>query len=616
MSQPFPTTYTRSDYPLFAVEFDPEDDSRIIASGGGGPNRSGVPNKLSVLETSGADDLRIVGELDLPRSEDSVMSLAFAGRKGKTISVLAGVNSHQDDIVKGKNEHLRSISIRGTGPDTSVKEDLRHPLIVDSAPAVYQRLLRVAGNLGAAASANGKDPQVALFDVPSSRGAALKSRGTIELPREAEDMDLVQLADGDHLLTYCYGQELFLVKVGKGQQDPQLIYNIASDDTVAPSAATRPKFRFARFLGPEFILTVANIGRAGAVVHGFRLPKPGQEKARLAVSAKLDRKTQATAFALASLSRPTLSAKGGVESLGDTQFVIAVARGDASISLMSLTHVASPAVNLLTRLHPLTTLQGVHGHSEITGMALSTFTAPTKKAAAAGETQFLKLVSVTMSKSIALQSIPLKQFVDKTPRNKNAPPRPVRYVTKMEARAPTTAKRAITLFSIVVLLLALVGQYVFEVMGAGYPIFFPGASTTTTTTLTSTPSVVAHLQNAAPVVAEMDSTALLRDDFLAKIVGDGQVVPTDDVVVLVAETLKRDAGEGEGAVAAEIKVEAHDEEVHGPGKAWEDLPEEQRHAWTARLRDAGAWTQQMGETVFKGVLFGEIGGAIGHAMAG
>ncbi|KAM3566969.1 hypothetical protein ARSEF4850_000003 [Beauveria asiatica] len=607
MSQPFPTTYTRSDYPLFAVDFDPEDDSRIITGGGGGPNRSGVPNKLTVLETLNADDLRIVGELDLPRDQDSIMSLAFTGRKGKTINVVAGVNSHTDDIAKGENKHLRSIAIRGAGSDTSVKEEHRHPLIIDSATAVYQRLLRVAGTLGAAASANGKDPQIALFDVPSSKSSTLKRRGTIELPREAEDLDVLQLADGSHLMTYCYGYELFLVKLGKDQEDPQLIYTIPAEE------ANRPKFRFARFLGPEFVLTVANIGRAGAVVHGFRLPKAGQEKARLAVSAKLDRKTQATAFALASLSRPTLSPKGGIEALGDTQFVMAVARGDASISLMSLTHVASPAINLLTKLHPLTTLQGVHGNSEITGMALSTFSTPTKKAAA-GETQYLKLVSVTMSKSIALQSIPLKQFIDTTPRSKNAPPRPVRYVTKLDARAPTTARTAITLFSFVVLLLALIGQSIVEIMGKGYPIlhpqrFFPGASTPVATAIAARPVVQQHA--AASAVAE----TFLKDDLLAKIIGKGQV-PTE-VVVLYAETPTAAVGEEENAaVTADIKVAVHDEEAHGPGKTWEDLSEAAQQAWKARLRDAGAWTQQMGESVFKGILFGEIGGAIGHAMAG
>ncbi|OAQ98825.1 hypothetical protein LLEC1_04451 [Akanthomyces lecanii] len=611
MSQPFPTTYTRSDYPLFAVAFDPEDDSRIVTGGGGGPNRSGVPNKLTVLETSNVDDLRVVGELDLPRDEDSVMSVAFAGRKGKTINVLAGVNSSYEDIGKGKNNHLRSISIRGAGSDTSVKEDFRHPLIVDTNTAVYQRLLRIAGPLGVVASANGKDPQIDLFDVASSKGNALKRRGTIELPREAEDLDIVQLADGNHLLAYCYGYELFLVKIGKEQDEPQLIYSIPADET------NRPKFRFARFVGPEFILTVSNFGRNGAVVHGFRLPKIGQEKARLAVSAKLGRKTQATAFALSSLTPPTYSPKGGIESLGDTQFVMAIARGDGSISLMSLTHAASPAINILTKLYPLATLQDVHGNSEITGMALSTFSAPTKKAAT--ETQYLKLVSVTMSKSIALQSIPLKQAVDVTPRNKNAPPRPVRYVTKLDAKEPTTARTAISLFTFVVLLLAMIGQAILEIYGVGYSVLnpkrlLPGfekpADTPITAPPITAPPIVHH--HAAPA-GEADGAMFLKDDLLAKIIGEGQV-PTE-VVVLYTETPAPTSGEAPNAAAADIRAAVHDEEVHGPGKTWEELAEAQQHAWKDHLREAGAWTQHMGESVFKGILFGEIGGAIGQAVA-
>lgn len=34
------------DYPLYSVDYDPEDDTRIIVGGGGGANRSGVPNKI------------------------------------------------------------------------------------------------------------------------------------------------------------------------------------------------------------------------------------------------------------------------------------------------------------------------------------------------------------------------------------------------------------------------------------------------------------------------------------------------------------------------------------------------------------------------------------------
>lgn len=557
----------------------------------------------SVLETTKPDDLRVVGELDLTREEDNVATLAFAGRSGKTMNIFAGINSSPEDIDKGKNEHLRSIAIRGTGKGTTVKEEARHPLFVNATGDVYQRLLRISGSLGAAGSGFGKDPQIALFDVAGSKGRSLARRGTIELPKEAQDLDLVQLADGSHLLTYCYQYELYLVKIGKEQEDPQLIYTMSAEEP------KRPSFRFVRFIGPEFILTAANMpGRSGIAIHGFRLPKAGQEHARLAVSAKITRKINATALAIASLTPPTYSSKGGIESLGDTQYVIAIAGNESSISLFSLTHVQSPVINLLTKLHPLSTLMAVHGADNITGLAFSRFK-PKK-----GEIPYLKLVSISLQKMIALHSIPLKQDADAAAQNKKAP---ARYVTQLAAKAPTTGKTAITLFSLVVLAMALAGQALVEFLGQGYPIlnpqrFFPNLARPR---LVHTPIVeppVIYDYN-TPVVGAADAGLFLKDDFLARI-AEGDV--PSETLVLYAETPAPAAGEDKTATAAEIKLDVHDEEVHGPGKTWDELPEAQQNAWKDRLHDAGAWTQQMGETVFKGILFGEIGGAIGHAIAG
>lgn len=559
----------------------------------------------SVLETTSPTELRVTGELDLSRDEDSVMSLAVAGRQGKTINVFAGINSSPESIDKGKNEHLRSVAVRGT----KVTEEARHHLFANPAGDVYQRLLRVSPTLGAAGSGFGKDPQIGLFNISGSKGGKLVKRGTVELPRDAEDLDIIQLADGSHLLTYCFKYELHLMRIDKEDSEPRLIYSIPADEP------NRPAFRSARFLGPEFILAVANMpGRSGVAIHGYRLAKAGQEKARLAVSAKISRKIAATAIAVTNLTSPTRSSSGGVASLGDTQFVIAIAGHDSSISLYSLIHVASPAVNLLTKLYPLNTLKAVHGEDNITGLAFSTFSPPSTKAAAS-EPQHVKLVSISLQKTVALHSIPLKKFVDPAPRSKNAPPRPVRYITAATATAPTTARRAIILFSFVALLLALVGQSVVEVLGQGHPFiqrYVPGVIRPIVPRAAAPPIVHEH---AAPIVAEAEVASILKDDFLSKVAGAGQ--DPSETLVLYAETPTPAAEDGSAAQpAADIKVEVHNEEVHGPGKTWEELPESQQHAWKARLHDAGAWTQQMGESVFKGILFGELGGAIGHAVAG
>jgi hypothetical protein len=46
MAPPFPAAGIELDYPLYAVDFDPEDANRLVVGGGGGANRSGVSNKI------------------------------------------------------------------------------------------------------------------------------------------------------------------------------------------------------------------------------------------------------------------------------------------------------------------------------------------------------------------------------------------------------------------------------------------------------------------------------------------------------------------------------------------------------------------------------------------
>jgi hypothetical protein len=67
-----------------------------------------------------------------------------------------------------------------------------------------------------------------------------------------------------------------------------------------------------------------------------------------------------------------------------------------------------------------------------------------------------------------------------------------------------------------------------------------------------------------------------------------------------------------------IKADLHDEAVHGPhgGKTWDELGEEQKKSWIKKMKDAGHYMEDLGETIFKGVVFSEIAGAIGQAVAG
>lgn len=46
-------------YPLYAVDFDPDDDRRLIVGGGGGEGRSGVGNKIVSAPSVAADKQKL-----------------------------------------------------------------------------------------------------------------------------------------------------------------------------------------------------------------------------------------------------------------------------------------------------------------------------------------------------------------------------------------------------------------------------------------------------------------------------------------------------------------------------------------------------------------------------
>lgn len=48
---PLPVARLELDYPLYALQFDPEDANRLIVGGGGGAGRSGVGNKIVSTST-------------------------------------------------------------------------------------------------------------------------------------------------------------------------------------------------------------------------------------------------------------------------------------------------------------------------------------------------------------------------------------------------------------------------------------------------------------------------------------------------------------------------------------------------------------------------------------
>ena len=574
-------------YPLYACDFDPQDANRLILGGGGGAGRSGVSNKISVLDTSHRDSLQIVSELDLSRNEDGVTSLAAGPRRRNSILVYAGVNSSPAEVAKGKNEHFRIFSVDQASKSKTTPRiaELSRSMLFSSKDAdAYQRVLRISPpfadkpQIGAIATGFAKEPEIAVFDVGATSGSAPKLRGKLELAKEAVDLDIIQTGDGEWQLVYCDDYEIYRLTISKkGVDGPHCLFTMPHDEV------PRPAFRSLRYLTPTFLLAAANIPRSGGVVlQGFRVLKAetgGEGKARLAISAKLPKDVpRATGMAVRNLSPP--SAPGA--KYGDAQFVIAVAGQDCSVTLYKLDHQSVGEIELLANLHPITTLKAVH-EAPITGLAFSHFVPPKTPTM---RVLHLKLASIgSMANSCVVHSLPLQRLVDKTSAaaRRAGPPRQPRYVVALKSQGPS-GKGLFMFLAIIVALLAIIGQSFLEVKGLS-------------------PSIIGA-RSVVPV--SWQSRSVVGGDGKPFLAEHLKKLGTDEKVVLL------DTGDAQGAEP--VRVDKHNEEEHGPAFSWHALPAEQKKAWKEKLKQAGQWSEQLGEAVFKGVLFGEIGGAVGAAV--
>ena len=508
----------------------------------------------TVLDTSSPTELTPAGELDLSSDEDSVSSLAVSYlKRGKSTVIYAGVNSSPADLKSGKNEHLRAFALdatraraAGTGVGSAkLSETSRTALFSASHPEEYQRLLRLAppsasgAQLGVAASGLGKDFEVALFETSASSSVP-KAKGTLELAREANDVDVLQTGDEAYQVAYCHDLEIHAVDVRRGAVSESRRVWTTPEDKGAGSPP-RAVFRAMRYLTPTFVLALANLPRRGGVVlQAIRLPAKADEKARVAAKARLPRHVaQATALAVRNLSPP--AERGG--AVGRAQFVAAVAGHDASVSLYTIEHRVAEGIEVLADMRPLATLREVHP-LQITGLAFSGFAPPDKTtkagaAGAGGKELALKMASISMANTVVVHDIPLLMEVEGAKR-KGGPPRPVRYV--VAAKRSGGGKGLVAVMTLLVLLLAIAGQVVLEMTGRSKPYLGSRGLWRLFGTLRSPEDEFTRgAMGSLPVekVEKVKNVVLERP----RADGEGTVVVDDKETVVVEETVVVDIGE-------------------------------------------------------------------------
>ncbi|KAI1815878.1 hypothetical protein GGS20DRAFT_541111 [Poronia punctata] len=597
-----PSANIQLTYPLYCCDF--ADPNRLVVAGGGGPGRNGVGNKITLLDTSDATQLSEIAELELSAHEDNVMSLAVVGPqkdKPTTTNILAGVNSSPADVSKGENKHLRALAIAQPGKSAKtggvkISELARDALFVHKDKDTYQRILRLSPpheglksspRLGAAATGLSKQPQIVLFDVPSNNSPRCKTRGRLDLPVEAMDLDVIQTGPDTYQLAYCDDHEVFTVEVSKAEvSEPKRVFTIAPEEGETAKAS----FKSLRYLTPGFLVTVVNSPKSqGVALHGLRLPKDDEEEARVSIRAKLPKGvSKATSLAVRNLS-PVASPS---DKQDEAQFVIAVAGNDSSISLYTVEHKAAFGTDMLSDLAPFQVLKSVHP-SSITNLSISTFEPPKGSSKSSSEL-CVKLASVSVGCSTVVHSIPIKKHVEKAKAGR--PSKPSRFVVALKSKGESPAT-VITLVSAIFLIVLLVGQVLLEAKGISEPLL--GARDYLPASWTAPLRKVPRIQEPS----EDKKTTI--ENLLG-----GIDVQSSKQTIIKHDDLGAVGPDGLPA----LHVGVHDEEAHGPATTWENLEKKDQDLWRERLKKSGHWVEDMGENIFKGVLFGEIGGAIGNMV--
>lgn len=641
-------------YPLYAADFDPYNPDFLLVGGGGGSSSTGVPNKISLIDTSRRDQLAEVVDVELAKDEDSVTSLAVADSSAESLTAFAGINSSVADQSAGKNEHLRSFKIglpakKRRADGSAVNGSEKDPAPVqrsqalgrtslfkkaakDSKNETYQRVLRFSSSkktgeprLAAIASGLAPSNEIIVFrPSPTPQSKDEVSRLTLG-NREAADLDL-SVDEGEkagHVLAYCTDDEVFIQKLSGSSKSPPptSLYRTSESATSLPPSK-RPKFRAIRFITPRYLLLLQNRpGRTGADLLVLRVSKD-MSQARISLRKRLNKSTKAAVgLAVASLTE---------SQQGEKQTVIAVAGqsgDDSSIEILTIDYSQDSGMGTF---RPYSFLKGIH-NGPLTGLVFSNFIGPSLPVAGDVGPQSLRLASVGVDQTVVVHHLPLRPFpptYTKTPR----------YVLIPPGRSETVQTTFSVFFALVVVgLVAFLMQAFCEIRGAVPPMLgaadwlSPGMRD-----IIARPYIFADgIPNPKSIASEIpvamhSATEKLKD-------ATSEIPSVDDITEEISsaasdlkQKLKDLVEENSGletpkaiivreASLGEISTEVlHDTELIQAEtlKRWDELSEAQKKSWKRKLVDAGHWAEHQGENVLKGILFSQMAGIVGNVVAG
>jgi prolactin regulatory element-binding protein len=622
-------------YPPWALEFDPYNRGYLLVGGGGGEGQKEVPNRITLLDISTRGAIEKVAELD--SNADSPMSLGTLATK-EGLYAYSGINSVKAERTKGKNEHFRSFKIdyptrskeksaekKATATIEPVGQtSLFSPTYCSPTGDPYQRLLRLSpalkrttGNkrIGAVANSLAQESEIVIFNATNASPTASDVIQRIQPIKNAEanDIDIIEQDDGTFLVAYSTKSEVFLTTVSydfstrKAKttlQEPACQYSAPFPDAFQQPG--RANLRCLRFLTPEYILLLTTIGSQSElqILRIFSTGGPGE----IILRKKLPK-------GMESCVSMDVCALDADATTGARQIVVAVAAQKQDLSIFTLDY-PGPGRGSPSSFRTYKDLRGVHTVS-MKKVALSPFHSPhpsSDNPDAEKKTpgpQYLRLASISLSNNLVVDTLPLHPAEPKK--------RDSRYILTDSSRTSSIINGGSSLLVIAVMLVVslLLFQSYIQSQSEGASIQLLPQSwqnaldTYRQRAVEISSPLTRRVQNAEDVMAESKPGHYILDLLHTHHKSHHLPDPEKKAIILSAP--------GEGTeISHEVLPAGGTEAVLAQDanlKKWEELSKTQQKRWKDKLVGAGAWSADYGETIFKGVFFSEIAGAVGRAAA-
>lgn len=507
----------------------------------------------------------------------------------------------------------------------------------------YQRVLRLSpwkksaagsggkqgARVGAIATGLASSGEIVFFSLtecPSESDVIGRIR--LDSGEEAEDVDFASLENdsdkdsrGRFRMAYTNGVDVVVGEISSSTRsnaapDVRTVYTIPLPSSGA--RATRPKFRALRFLSPTVILFLQNTSdRSGSELVLLELPTTQHAQGQVLRRCKLPRSVKiGLGLDVCAL---------GTNPAGQQQFIIAASGSDNSISLWTLEYGPTKGYG---QFNSYTTLRDVHPFS-MTKLCFSTFIAPAHPVTPEVGPQKVKLASISMGNTVVVHNLPLLPVPasSRTPRYVLALP----GSTELLEGLYSTLVLAASFTAIVIGLLAFA-----EIRGATPPFLGainlvpeawrdsicetyiappPGQGSYLDTVLARNQIPTAKIQADHATPLESLKDILDRVHSAGAAPADLETISPHALSVIVR--CNQDGVQPYQSVIVETRASHKGE--RGPSeeerlRAWRELSGQEKALWKDRLTAAGRWTADQGETILKGVFFGEACNQVGNRV--